>query len=346
MTQELTIALAVEKVLFRLALLEGGAVPIVRAFLELPLALEVLEHEADKCSDGAAIMKDEWGEFLGYSFPELQSAAATMPAPPQDCPTCGRPLPESPKMLAPVEGQPAPSRGPLICEPCYRTVRRASQKHDAGYVDRIKHFFKGEEEEQDLHKIALVEHEILYIAYRLNQKELTHTAIAAQTRLASAQVKERLDRLAGRRYIRVGLLPSGDALAYRFPTGLSYPENLYRRVHGAVIANAGAEDSAAAQAVPDKPPGTARFGGLLARAKQPVTNHIVKARPADRRDVEIDDSALTTPSGSVPAAPAPAAAVPPPPPPPPPPPAPPPAPRFNIKVKDKRERGTPRPPAP
>ena len=32
-TQELTIALAVEKVLFRLALLEGGAVPVVRAFL-------------------------------------------------------------------------------------------------------------------------------------------------------------------------------------------------------------------------------------------------------------------------------------------------------------------------
>src|SRR5262245_33498324 len=71
--QGLTIALAVEKVLFRLALLEGGSVPIVRAFLELPLALEVLEHEADKCSDGAAILKDEWGEFLGYSFPELQS---------------------------------------------------------------------------------------------------------------------------------------------------------------------------------------------------------------------------------------------------------------------------------
>src|SRR5262245_18611875 len=67
-TQELAIPLAVEKVLFRLALLEGGTVPIVRAFLELPLALEVLEHEADKCSDGAAILKDEWGEFLGYSF--------------------------------------------------------------------------------------------------------------------------------------------------------------------------------------------------------------------------------------------------------------------------------------
>ncbi|MEZ0230289.1 MAG: hypothetical protein ACAI25_16825, partial [Planctomycetota bacterium] len=193
MTQELTIALAVEKVLFRLALLEGGSVPIVRAFLELPLALEVLEHEADKVSDGAAILKEEWGEFLGYTFPELQATAATMPAPPQDCPTCGRPLPESPKMTPVAEGQTAPGRGPLICEPCYRAVRRASQKNDDGYFDRVKHFFKGEEEEQDLHKIALVEHEIVYIAYRLNQRELTHTAIAAQTRLASAQVKERLD---------------------------------------------------------------------------------------------------------------------------------------------------------
>ena len=292
MTQELAIPLAVEKVLFRLALLEGGSVPLVRAFLELPLALEVLEHEADKCSDGAAILKDEWGEFLGYNFPELQAVAASNSAAPQDCPTCGRPLPESAKPAPPAEGQPAPTRGPLVCEPCYRSVRRAAQKHDEGTVDRIKHFFKGEDE-QDLHKIALVEHEIFYVAYRLNQRELTHTAIAAQTRLAAAAVKERLDRLAGRRYIRVGLLPSGDALAYRFPPGLTYPESLYRRVHGAVIGSTGDETPAQ--------PKTSAIGAVLARAKTPIThitNHIVRARPSDHRDVKIDDSALTTPSGA------------------------------------------------
>lgn len=219
---ELELSFAVEKVLFRLALLEGGRVPLARAFLELPLALEVLEQEGDKAADGRAIVKDEWSEFLAYDFPELK--AATGPPPQSDCPTCGRPH------EAPGDGAP---RGPLVCEACFRAVRRASGAHDESALERLRHFFKGEDE-QDPTKVALVEHEIFYVALRLGGQELTHTSIAAQTRLPAAQVKERLERLAQRKYIRVGLVPSGDALAYRFPLGLSYPEHLWRRMQGAL----------------------------------------------------------------------------------------------------------------
>jgi hypothetical protein len=215
--QGVSVAHAVEKVLFRIALSEAGRVPLARLFVELPLALEVLEEEADKAADGTAILKDDWGEYLAYDFPELRGAAA--PVPPGDCPTCGASRALTVDSL---------SRSGVVCDPCYRAVRRAAQG-EQGTFDRIKHFFKGEDE-QDPVKIAFVEHEIFFVALRFGSPELTHTQIAAQTRLPAAQVKERLDRLAGRRYIRQGLTPTGDALAYRFPPGLTYPESLYRRL--------------------------------------------------------------------------------------------------------------------
>lgn len=223
MTQELELAFAVEKVLFRLALSEGGRVPLARAFIELPLALEVLEQEADKAADGTAIFKDEWGDFLSYEFKELLSAPAGPP--PSDCPTCGRPHDPETESGA---------RAPLVCEACFRAVKRASSHHDESALERLRHYWKGEDE-QDPAKVALVEHEIFWVALKLGGQELTHTSIAAQTRLPAAQVKERLERLAARKYIRVGLMPSGDALAYRFPTNLAYPEHLWRRMQGALI---------------------------------------------------------------------------------------------------------------
>jgi hypothetical protein len=225
MSQEFDLAFAVEKVLFRLALLEGSRVPLARAFLELPLALEVFEHEGDKAADGTTVFKDEFGDFLTYEFKELASASGPAPAPPDDCPTCGRSS-ETPS------GTP---RGPLVCDPCFRAIKRLST-HDETTLERIRHFFKGEEEE-DPAKVALVEHEIFFVALRLGGRELTHTQVAAQTRLPAAQVKERLERLAQRRYIRVGLVPAGDALAYRFPEGLSYPDTLWRRMKGALVAD-------------------------------------------------------------------------------------------------------------
>ena len=36
--------------------------------------------------------------------------------------------------------------------------------------------------------------------------------------------------MAARRYIHVGLLPSGDAVGYRFPPTLSYPRAHYQRI--------------------------------------------------------------------------------------------------------------------
>lgn len=263
MTDELPISLAVEKVLFRLALLEGGRVPIARAFVELPLALEVLELEADKCADGQAVVKDEFDEFLTYAFPELQAAAATLPPPPVDCPTCGR----TPSPQVRVEGQPASPRCGIVCDTCYRTIRRLAQRTDESVADRVKQFFTGEEE-QDFFKIALVEHEIFFIALRLGMRELTQTTITAQTRLPAVQVKERLDRLAGRRYIRQGLLPSGDALAFRFPQGMTYPEHLYKRILGAVVVNE------------DATPPSSRLGALAPKVR---TAFGIKARPADTR---------------------------------------------------------------
>ena len=272
MTPELELSFAVEKVLFRLALLEGGSVPLARAFLELPLALEVLEHEGDKAVDGRAIMKNEWGEFLGYDFPELKVAT---PAPPSDCPTCGRPTEPA------AEGAPRP---PLVCEACFRAVKRASSHHDETALERVRHFFKGEDE-QDPAKVALVEHEIFWVGLRLGGQDLTHTAIAAQTRLPAAQVKERLERLAARKYIRVGLVPSGDALAYRFPAGLGYPEHLWRRMQGALVV---ADDSPK----PDKATNKGKTtGGFLLRPRdtRPPADIPPPPPPKPKLDIKVKD---------------------------------------------------------
>lgn len=221
---QLTVDHAVEKVLFRLALREGGVVPLCRVFLELPFALHEVEAAADKVADGVAVVKNEWGEFLAYEFPELMRQQVVVPA---TCPTCGGAPPG-----VPTEGG-EEVRAPLVCDACYRGLRisaRASS-NDASALDRVKKLFKiSDEEAEEPAKAARVEHEVFFIGLSLGVEQFTHTTIAAQSRLPASEIKTRLDRMAARRYIHVGLLPSGDAVGYRFPSGLCYPKPHYNRL--------------------------------------------------------------------------------------------------------------------
>lgn len=220
-TAVLTIPLAIEKVLYRLALLDQGIVPIARAFVELPISVEEVEEYADRIADGTAVLKNEWGEYLVYEFPELQRQ---MPAPPEDCPTCGGEQPTQVTEAGEVV------RRPLLCDTCYEKLKKLHRvEPEDGMLEKFKGWFVGEQEENFV-QIARVEHEIFFLGVRSGVEQLTHTTLAAQSRLPSSQIKERLDRMAARRYIQVGLLPSGDAVAYSFPTGLTYPQTHYRRL--------------------------------------------------------------------------------------------------------------------
>lgn len=222
---QLTVAHAVEKVLFRIALREGGVVPLCRVFLELPFALHEVEAAADKVADGVSVVKNEWGEFLAYEFPELMRQQPVVPA---TCPTCGGAPPAAPTEAG-AEVRPA-----LICDACYRGLRtsgRASM-NDSSALQKMKNLFKtaAEDAVEDPAKAARLEHEVFFIGLSLGVEQFTHTTIAAQSRLPASEIKTRLDRMAARRYIHVGLLPSGDAVGYRFPPGLTYPRVHYGRI--------------------------------------------------------------------------------------------------------------------
>jgi hypothetical protein len=223
---QLTIAHAVEKVLFRIALREGGAVPLCRLFLELPFSLEEVEAAADKVADGVSVVKNEWGEFLTYEFPELmrqQPAAA-----PSTCPTCGGTSPPPPTDAG------AEVRAPYVCDACYRGLRITGRAQpDQSALGKMKKLFNREDEAEDPAKVARLEHEIFFVGLQLGMDQFTHTMIAAQSRLTAAEIKTRLDKMAARRFVHVGLLPSGDAVGYRFPPNLSYPRVLWNRMSGA-----------------------------------------------------------------------------------------------------------------
>lgn len=217
----ITIELAVEKVLFRLALRHNGVVPVVRLFLELPLSLEEVEQQADRVADGTSVVKNEWGEFLCYEFPELMTQA---PRVPEGCPTCGDDSP-----LAPTEGG-AEQRRALLCDGCFNQIRRlAHNKEDPGRLEKLKALLLGDGEHEDPVEIARLEHEIFYLGLGLGIDQFTHTTLAAQSREPANKLRARLDKLAARRYIVVGLLPSGDTVGYKFPPGLDYPRAHYRR---------------------------------------------------------------------------------------------------------------------
>jgi hypothetical protein len=220
----ITVPLAVEKVLYRLALTFGGLVPISHAFLELPLSLEEIEEYADQIADGHSVVKNEWGEYLTYEFPELMRQVVEIDL--DDCPACGEDLPPPPTQAG-VE-----VRRPVLCDSCFRTVKRLNaHSPDETVVSKLKGFFRGEEEENML-QVMKTEHEIFYLGLKLKLEQFTHTTLASQSRLPATQLKERLDRMAARRYIKVGLLPSQDAVGYSFPPGLVYPKVLYKRVGG------------------------------------------------------------------------------------------------------------------
>lgn len=223
---QLTVAHAVEKVLFRIALREGGIVPLCRAFLELPFSLHEVEQAADKVADGVSVVKNEWGEFLTYEFPELMRQQPVVPA---TCPTCGGAPPAAPTEAG-KEVRPA-----LICDSCYRGLRMSGRgaAGDSSTLSRVKKLFSSggaEDEVEEPAKAARIEHELFFLGLSLGVDQFTQTTIAAQSRLPSSELKNRLDRMAARRYIHVGLLPSGDAVGYRFPPNLSYPRSHYSRI--------------------------------------------------------------------------------------------------------------------
>ncbi|MCW8138444.1 MAG: hypothetical protein KIT58_06010 [Planctomycetota bacterium] len=226
---KLTIAHAVEKVLFRIALREGGVVPLCRAFLELPFALDEVEAAADTVADGMAVVKNEWGEFLTYEFPELMRQQPVVPA---TCPTCGGAPPP-----VPTQGG-AEVRPALVCDACYRGLRLSGRSttsgNDSSALTRVKKLFSGGDgEPEDPSKVARCEHEIFFIGLSLGVEQFTHATIAAQSRFPANEIKARLDAMAARRYIHVGLLPSGDAVGFRFPPGLTYPRPHYGRINDA-----------------------------------------------------------------------------------------------------------------
>ena len=217
----MTIELAVEKVLFRLALMHNGVVPVVRLFLELPISLEEVESQADRVSDGNSVVKNEWGEFLTYEFPELMTQT---PRVPEGCPTCGDDPPP-----APTEGGQEQRRA-LLCDACYGQIRRlAHTQEDSGRLEKLKALLFNDEEGEDPVEVARLEHEIFYLGLGLGIAQFTPPTLAAQSREPANKLRARLDKLAARRYIVVGLLPSGDTVGYKFPAGLDYPRAHYRR---------------------------------------------------------------------------------------------------------------------
>lgn len=257
---QLTLPLAVEKAMFRLALRDGGVVPIARLFLELPLSLEETEQYADRVADGQAVVKNEWGEFLSYEFPELMRQS---PVVPDDCPTCGGDPP-----TAPTEGG-AEVRPALICDACYRQLRLlATATPDEGTLEKIKGVFFRQGESDSPADVARLEHEIVFLALRAGLEQFTHTSLAAQSRHPALKLKDRLDRMAARRYLQVGLLPSGDTVGYRVPPGLTYPRSHYQRVSGPLPAAA---------------PVGGRIKGIKAERPEPPRPSPLKIVVKDRR---------------------------------------------------------------
>jgi hypothetical protein len=270
---ELTPQLAVEKCLYRLALHHAGAVTIARAFLELPLSLEEVEEYADAVSDGRSVVRNEWSEHLTYEFPEL---VRQMPNAPDDCPLCFGPRP--PACTEGGEDQ----RRSHVCDECYKTLKRLHQTQpNATVMGKLAHFFRGEEEEENLVEVALLEHEIFYVGLRAGIKDFTHTTIAAQSRRPAHQIKERLDRMAARRYIQVGLLETGDAVAYTFPPDLTYPRKHYERLEPPKRPSSRLTDQVTLEVTPDAEPEVKPFKPLpkvSAKPKKPPLKITIKSR--------------------------------------------------------------------
>lgn len=218
----LDLKLAVEKALTRLALLQNGNVTIARLFVELPMTIEEVEAYADELADGRMVVKNEWEDFLSYQFPELVDRQAPFPS---GCPTCGGAAPPSP-----TEGG-QEVRAPLLCGDCYRNLGRVHATPDEeGFFDKLKERLFGHEDGEDRVELARLEHEIFHMGLSLGLPQFTHTHLAAQCQHPAQKLGERLESMSTRRYIKHGLLPSGDAVGYSFPPDLTYPTSHYHRL--------------------------------------------------------------------------------------------------------------------
>lgn len=218
---ELKIAHAIEKVTFRLGLESSGQVSVARIFVEFPLAIGIIDEILSELADGRTLLKDEVGEYNGVHFPEYESFEALQNKR-ADCPVCGGAAPSS-VSVGGVE-----MRAPLLCDVCYRSVARMAQPEaERGALSKLKKFFT--EDEPDLMATVRMEHEVFFHALALGGQDLTHTAIAAQTRYPMADVKECLNNMGARRYVRYGLTRSGESVAYSLPAILDYPEPHFRR---------------------------------------------------------------------------------------------------------------------
>lgn len=218
---ELSLAHAIEKVTFRLGLRSAGYITLAELFVQFPLSFEVLDEHVTQIADGRTLLKDEAGEHCAIHFPEF-SAIGEAISTNNDCPVC---LGSAPSPVT-IAGEEVPA--PLICDSCYRSIGRLMLPEKSSTIsDKIKSFFV--EAEEDHVKTTIMEHEICYKALLIGGKQLTHTAIAAQTRYGMAEVKDRLQTMGARRYVKLGLTPTQDAVAYSFPDKLIYPKPYFTR---------------------------------------------------------------------------------------------------------------------
>jgi hypothetical protein len=218
---ELSIPHAIEKVTFRLGLRSAGYITLAEIFVQFPLSFEIIDEHVSRIADGRTILKDESGEYAAVHFPEFSSIGEQISTS-NNCPVC---LGNAPSPCT-VAGEEVPA--PLICDSCYRTIgRMALPEKSSAFSRKIKSFFT--EPEEDSVKTTIMEHEICYKALLIGGKELTHTAIAAQTRYGMVATKDHLQSMGARRYVKLGLTTGGDAVAYSLPETLRYPEPYFQR---------------------------------------------------------------------------------------------------------------------
>ncbi|MDF1667353.1 MAG: hypothetical protein P1V97_36745, partial [Planctomycetota bacterium] len=202
---DLSLAHAIEKVTFRLGLRSAGYITLAEIFVQFPLSFELIDEHVTQIADGRTLLKDEAGEHCAIHFPEYSAIGETISTN-DDCPVCLGAAPSS----VTIAGEEVPA--PLICDSCYRSIGRlVLPEKSSTFSDKIKSFFV--EAEDDHIQTTIMEHEICFKALSIGGKLLTHTAIAAQTRYGMDDVKDHLQSMGARRYVKLGLTPSQDAVA-------------------------------------------------------------------------------------------------------------------------------------
>lgn len=218
---DLSIPHSIEKVVFRLGLQGSGHVTLAEIFVQLPFGFDLINEHVTELADGRTLLKDEVGEFSAIYFPEFTALQNNSASQRKSCPVCAANVPE----FYSEGGEQIAA--PMVCDTCYRSLARLMIPDKSSTLSKIKSFFV--EPEDDVMTITRMEHEIIYRGMRLGLSEVTHTALAAETRYPMAAVKDRLQTMGARRYLRYGLTVGGDAVAYGFPETLKYPEPYFKR---------------------------------------------------------------------------------------------------------------------